>query len=106
MIRRPPRSTLFPYTTLFRSKLADVQLRDQPTVEPLPGECERLAPRVERPPRDREVQVGRTQVEVRGRHVADQRQLQRAPVFLSRHEIRARGAGAAAEPAPEIEVPA
>src|SRR3989442_8615202 len=24
MIRRPPRSTLFPYTTLFRSKLADV----------------------------------------------------------------------------------
>src|SRR5438034_920173 len=87
-------------------KLADVQLRDQPTVEPLPGECERLAPRVERPPRDREVQVGRTQVEVRGRHVADQRQLQRAPVFLSRHEIRARGAGAAAEPAPEIELPA
>src|SRR2546430_4207894 len=84
MIRRPPRSTLFPYTTLFRSgvvshqdaqgvlllghlalqvgharrrtrhigfKLADVQLRDQPTVEPLPGECERLAPRVKRPDR-------------------------------------------------------
>src|SRR3712207_7887722 len=24
MIRRPPRSTLFPYTTLFRSTLADV----------------------------------------------------------------------------------
>src|SRR2546427_6219004 len=24
MIRRPPRSTLFPYTTLFRSKLASV----------------------------------------------------------------------------------
>src|SRR5256885_4070776 len=24
MIRRPPRSTLFPYTTLFRSKLLDV----------------------------------------------------------------------------------
>src|SRR3712207_7344248 len=23
MIRRPPRSTLFPYTTLFRSRLAD-----------------------------------------------------------------------------------
>src|SRR2546422_4868524 len=27
MIRRPPRSTLFPYTTLFRS-LADIELRD------------------------------------------------------------------------------
>src|SRR5260370_25536910 len=24
MIRRPPRSTLFPYTTLFRSRLADL----------------------------------------------------------------------------------
>src|SRR5256885_5898463 len=26
MIRRPPRSTLFPYTTLFRSRHADVRL--------------------------------------------------------------------------------
>src|SRR2546426_10897376 len=25
MIRRPPRSTLFPYTTLFRSELADAR---------------------------------------------------------------------------------
>src|SRR3712207_9535696 len=24
MIRRPPRSTLFPYTTLFRSQIADI----------------------------------------------------------------------------------
>src|SRR3712207_7780064 len=28
MIRRPPRSTLFPYTTLFRSRGADVELND------------------------------------------------------------------------------
>src|SRR3712207_7792960 len=28
MIRRPPRSTLFPYTTLFRSVLLDVHLPD------------------------------------------------------------------------------
>src|SRR5258707_6066668 len=27
MIRRPPRSTLFPYTTLFRSNLSDDRLR-------------------------------------------------------------------------------
>src|SRR3712207_8578992 len=27
MIRRPPRSTLFPYTTLFRSAVADAGLR-------------------------------------------------------------------------------
>src|SRR5258705_3134848 len=26
MIRRPPRSTLFPYTTLFRSRVRDVRL--------------------------------------------------------------------------------
>src|SRR5256885_3359127 len=28
MIRRPPRSTLFPYTTLFRSWIGDVYARD------------------------------------------------------------------------------
>src|SRR3712207_8830844 len=40
MIRRPPRSTLFPYTTLFRS-LAGEALRDRPTDPPRsPGhEC-------------------------------------------------------------------
>src|SRR2546426_2592273 len=30
MIRRPPRSTLFPYTTLFRSAWADHGLRREP----------------------------------------------------------------------------
>src|SRR5256885_12106801 len=36
MIRRPPRSTLFPYTTLFRSRVAQIELgrevvtRDEP----------------------------------------------------------------------------
>src|SRR3712207_8278208 len=30
MIRRPPRSTLFPYTTLFRSGVGDGQLAEQP----------------------------------------------------------------------------
>src|SRR5687768_18369979 len=29
MIRRPPRSTLFPYTTLFRSRTINILLRDQ-----------------------------------------------------------------------------
>src|SRR3712207_8928600 len=39
MIRRPPRSTLFPYTTLFRSERATKARRplDQPKQ---PGECE------------------------------------------------------------------
>src|SRR2546429_5314736 len=31
MIRRPPRSTLFPYTTLFRSRLREPQPHSRPT---------------------------------------------------------------------------
>src|SRR3712207_9121040 len=40
MIRRPPRSTLFPYTTLFRS---DNDCRDDPR-EDDPGPCEASPP--------------------------------------------------------------
>src|SRR3712207_7200626 len=36
MIRRPPRSTLFPYTTLFRSPFRDAQVAGQKT-PPLEG---------------------------------------------------------------------
>src|SRR5438309_3731722 len=43
MIRRPPRSTLFPYTTLFRSRLDELVQRFQEAVrETLPPE--RLEP--------------------------------------------------------------
>src|SRR6266571_8226697 len=41
MIRRPPRSTLFPYTTLFRSPLL------RPQAHPLPGDPGRAARRSE-----------------------------------------------------------
>src|SRR5437016_7840793 len=34
MIRRPPRSTLFPYTTLFRSQLGDRKVRNILSTEP------------------------------------------------------------------------
>src|SRR2546426_7120396 len=38
MIRRPPRSTLFPYTTLFRSRGAGLPSTDQPSgAAPAPG---------------------------------------------------------------------
>src|SRR5258706_7443893 len=33
MIRRPPRSTLFPYTTLFRSGLRDVRRYELPKID-------------------------------------------------------------------------
>src|SRR3712207_1574175 len=35
MIRRPPRSTLFPYTTLFRSRLGETTLSARHLVHPL-----------------------------------------------------------------------
>src|SRR2546429_5998380 len=35
MIRRPPRSTLFPYTTLFRSRISPQQAQTVPNI--LPG---------------------------------------------------------------------
>src|SRR5260221_3538162 len=52
MIRRPPRSTLFPYTTLFRSLLAaglrlDGKRRRRPRDQP--GDAERIARLIARP---------------------------------------------------------
>src|SRR5690349_23027104 len=47
MIRRPPRSTLFPYTTLFRSCEEDRELlraRDLPGQEPAEHRRRRVAP--------------------------------------------------------------
>src|SRR5438309_6455443 len=41
MIRRPPRPTLFPYTTLFRSVLAG-ELAELDEVGPIGGELRRL----------------------------------------------------------------
>src|SRR5258708_13349980 len=35
MIRRPPRSTLFPYTTLFRSQIKSIWEAERPTVASL-----------------------------------------------------------------------
>src|SRR3712207_7949501 len=44
MIRRPPRSTLFPYTTLFRSRGAAGVLRRQPA-DPQRGAAQAVATR-------------------------------------------------------------
>src|SRR5258705_4450159 len=54
MIRRPPRSTLFPYTTLFRSPVADPALGDllaEPHDEHRPGRQRQHAHEPERPAR-------------------------------------------------------
>src|SRR3712207_8333585 len=47
MIRRPPRSTLFPYTTLFRSRADGADQRPGQEAVPVPGRAaagERLQP--------------------------------------------------------------
>src|SRR5947207_8645531 len=41
-IRRPPRSTLFPYTTLFRSRAVEIERRDGEVGRILPS-CNRIA---------------------------------------------------------------
>src|SRR5258708_19130998 len=46
MIRRPPRSTLFPYTTLFRSVRGAA--REILTASPLGGMCSRVCPTEQR----------------------------------------------------------
>src|SRR3712207_7565453 len=38
MIRRPPRSTLFPYTTLFRSRITQPMVRDGGVLRPVSWE--------------------------------------------------------------------
>src|SRR3712207_7312214 len=39
MIRRPPRSTLFPYTTLFRSALVRLRIHGRQDLSPLRSSC-------------------------------------------------------------------
>src|SRR2546428_2104245 len=46
MIRRPPRSTLFPYTTLFRSEGSIRFVLDGRPLDLEPGACARVAPNV------------------------------------------------------------
>src|SRR3989475_8577263 len=66
MIRRPPRSTLFPYTTLFRSSAAIVRVNDHPAHPPVtPPTRERLVGAAVRRSEDRRFVTGR------GRYVAD-----------------------------------
>src|SRR3712207_8479042 len=44
MIRRPPRSTLFPYTTLFRSSRADRNCNGRTATAPFKAESTRFCP--------------------------------------------------------------
>src|SRR3989442_5351224 len=60
MIRRPPRSTLFPYTTLFRSRTAAREGRDEaPRIAARPPDLHHVGTQVgEEPPREFAPQIG------------------------------------------------
>src|SRR2546430_7509039 len=51
MIRRPPRSTLFPYTTLFRSRDAQVIIRGLQGLDIVGGDVCEVLPTMSRPDR-------------------------------------------------------
>src|SRR3712207_7150079 len=53
MIRRPPRSTLFPYTTLFRSRRSGGRARQGARAPRVPVRSRRRLLRPAHPPRDR-----------------------------------------------------
>src|SRR2546421_3911762 len=53
MIRRPPRSTLFPYTTLFRSRLSSVHCSPQSEYAHQIGSRSTAQERLAQPQRDR-----------------------------------------------------
>src|SRR3712207_9470713 len=59
MIRRPPRSTLFPYTTLFRSDRAPARARRVHRPRPLQAHRTRSVRVLHRPPSRRHAAVGR-----------------------------------------------
>src|SRR3712207_7175189 len=84
MIRRPPRSTLFPYTTLFRSVALGGRLQLELVVDAVqPGGDHR---------RDREVRVdvtaGEPALHAQGRAVADHAHRARAVVAAPGHQDR------------------
>src|SRR2546426_6270962 len=58
MIRRPPRSTLFPYTTLFRSTVSSCRCPARLGHPELLQHAERRSPGAQRQRRERDVGVG------------------------------------------------
>src|SRR2546422_1047387 len=118
MIRRPPRSTLFPYTTLFRSIAVGLQhdfaLRDVPYAHyafHLPRETwggRRLLPLLRGPQRRLpRARLARVELRAAGEDVADGRARRAGPLgdgLLLPRRDRERPQGARAGPAPAPEV--
>src|SRR3712207_7389424 len=71
MIRRPPRSTLFPYTTLFRSPGAAEGLPVRPALPGAPAARADADPRRRRPRRRPDASLGRAAVARSEEHTSE-----------------------------------
>src|SRR2546428_14151852 len=90
MIRRPPRSTLFPYTTLFRSERA---LRERLLLRPAGRTAGREVHRIAVRPHARRRRPGGGGVPVSARPRAARASSQRADAHLPRAVLAHRGRG-------------
>src|SRR5690349_23462235 len=81
MIRRPPRSTLFPYTTLFRSDAVDGEVAGD---GPLGAVALDALDRLEIPPTDTEV---RTRLEAEAEEVGGDRSEEHTSELQSRRDL-------------------
>src|SRR3712207_6910302 len=82
MIRRPPRSTLFPYTTLFRSTQAEERLHLPPGLDALGQQ-----PGVD-PPGELAEQLGERQLHLVAVHPGHDRPVQRSEEHTSELQSR------------------
>src|SRR3712207_8287430 len=87
MIRRPPRSTLFPYTTLFRSRGLRVRRRRRPQDQGRPRDAERRDAGQEGPDRPgpgRRPELGQPAQRPRGRSEEHTSELQSRQYLVCR----------------------
>src|SRR2546427_8468941 len=85
MIRRPPRSTLFPYTTLFRSQHAHHPDAHVPCEQPRHGDGPRRGPGCRQRPVARRPRLDGSTVAPRHRRTSDQRPDRKSTRLNSSH---------------------
>src|SRR5690349_21353829 len=88
-----------------RFELTNVELGDQPLLEATQRQLERLLSGCERSLRDLEVEIELTKLQIRGGHIADEREDDGSAPLLAREILGPRGLRVPAQPPPEIELP-
>src|SRR3989442_10100081 len=91
MIRRPPRSTLFPYTTLFRSdKFADSLFADLESFNKREEESRQKDEETERAKKEERLRMAREMEELRAREDEEQRKAEEKQLAREEQERRAK----------------